>query len=60
MVQADAPAKDEGGPPPDFQMPDLSWMTKTIGWGVRARPEPNGGGLTIDRLNVGVYAEVPD
>ena len=40
--------------------PDLSWMEKTLGWGTRARPEPNGGGLTVDALNIGVYADIPD
>ncbi len=39
---------------------DLSWMDKTLGWGTRARPEPNGGGLTIGALNIGVYADIPD
>lgn len=42
-------------------MPDLSWMAKTIGWGIRARPDfDHGGGLTINALNVGVYSEIPD
>lgn len=43
-----------------LELPDLSWMQRTIGWGVKARVEPYGGGLTVDALNVGVYAEVPD
>ena len=40
--------------------PDLSWMEKTLGWGVKAQVEPFGGGLTVDRLNIGVYSEIPD
>ena len=39
---------------------DLSWMEKTLGWGTRARPNPNGGGLTVDALNIGVYSDIPD
>jgi hypothetical protein len=35
-------------------------MDKTIGWGIKAKVDPHGGGLTVDALNVGVYAEVPD
>ncbi len=48
----------DGNPVPP--LPDLSWMNKTLGWGVKARLDPNGGGLTINALNVGVYSEVPD
>jgi hypothetical protein len=41
--------------------PDLSWMDKTTGWGIRALPDlEHGGGLTIDALNIGVYSEIPD
>ncbi len=57
MVQATA----QDGAPQAPPMPDLSWMDKTIGWGIRARPDfEHGGGLTIDALNVGVYSEIPD
>lgn len=53
-------AKAETAPPPPVPF-DLSWMDKTTGWGVRARPDfERGGGLTIGALNVGVYAEIPD
>lgn len=48
----------DGNPVPE--LPDLSWMDKTLGWGIKARVEPFGGGMTVDALNVGVYAEVPD
>jgi hypothetical protein len=63
MVQQQTPPNQvqrdvDGNPVP--VMPDLSWMHKTLGWGVKARLEPNGGGLTINALNVGVYAEVPE
>lgn len=47
-------------PKEEIQINDLSWMDKTLGWGTRARPELNGGGLTIDAINVGVYADIPD
>lgn len=61
MVQQQQPGAQtdvDGNPVPE--LPDLSWMDKTLGWGVKARIEPFGGGLTINALNVGVYAEVPD
>lgn len=56
MVQQATPETDASADPP----PDMSWMQKTLGWGTRARPERNGGGLTVDALNIGVYADVPD
>lgn len=52
------PRDVDGNPVPEVA--DLSWMDKTLGWGVKARLEPFGGGMTVDALNVGVYAEVPD
>lgn len=55
MVQQQSPT-----PSADEELPDLSWMEKTIGWGIKAKVDPHGGGLTVDALNVGVYAEVPD
>lgn len=45
---------------PVAPLPDLSWMDKTIGWGIKAPIDRNGGGLTVNALNVGVYAEIPD
>ncbi|MEX2031990.1 MAG: hypothetical protein WEA81_03895 [Dehalococcoidia bacterium] len=61
MVQQQAPEvpRDVDGNPVSV-MPDLSWMDKTLGWGVKARVEPHGGGLTINALNVGIYAEIPE
>jgi hypothetical protein len=56
MVQQATPETDAAADPP----PDLSWMEKTLGWGTRARPEHFGGGLTIEALYIGVYADVPD
>jgi hypothetical protein len=56
MVQQAPAGSDAPAEPPI----DLSWMDKTLGWGTRARPEPRGGGLTIEALNIGVYADVPD
>jgi len=56
MVQQATPDTAASADPP----PDMSWMEKTLGWGTRARPEPHGGGLTVDALNIGVYADVPD
>ena len=46
--------------PPDFQIPEpqLRWMNRSREWGTRVRPGPKG--LTLERLNVGVYGEVPD
>ncbi|MBM3139120.1 MAG: hypothetical protein FJZ92_02610 [Chloroflexi bacterium] len=65
MVQAGSERPREtqpgAGAPPIEMAPDLSWMDKTTGWGIRARPDfVRGGGLTINALNVGVYAEIPD
>ena len=40
--------------------PDLRWMKQTLGWGMKAKQEPFGGGLTVDQLNIGVYSEIPD
>ncbi|MEX2373895.1 MAG: hypothetical protein WD800_08860 [Dehalococcoidia bacterium] len=65
MVQQQAQGQPpaDGAPAPAMpapEMPDLSWMSKTLGWGVKARVEPFGGGLTINALNIGVYAEVPE
>ncbi|MBM4410715.1 MAG: hypothetical protein FJ037_05230 [Chloroflexi bacterium] len=51
--------RDPGGDPVP-ELPDLSWIDKTLGWGIKARVEPFGGGMTVDALNIGVYAEVPD
>jgi hypothetical protein len=68
MVQATAqptgadgqPGQPEQAQPPQV-MADLSWMDKTTGWGVRARPDvERGGGLTLRALNIGVYAKIPD
>ena len=56
--QAGVRRDQDGTPVPE--LPDLSWMDKTLGWGIKARVEPFGGGMTVDALNVGVYAEVPD
>jgi len=63
MVQQQTPATGpqrdiDGNPVPEA--PDLSWMDKTLGWGIKARVDQFGGGLTVDALNIGVYAEVPD
>jgi len=61
MVQQQQPGANvdrDGNPVPE--LPDLSWMNMTLGWGVKAQVEPFGGGLTVDALNVGVYAEVPE
>lgn len=44
----------------EFASIDLSWMEKTLGWGTRALPEKNGGGLTVDALNIGIYSDIPD
>jgi len=44
----------------EFASIDLSWMEKTLGWGTRALPEPNGAGLTVDALNIGIYSDIPD
>jgi hypothetical protein len=61
MVQATAQPPAGGQPDPAQMAPDLSWMDKTIGWGVRAKPDfERGGGLTLRALNVGVYAKIPD
>ncbi len=64
MVQASAEPPGggpAGGQPEAPVMPDLSWMDKTVGWGVRARPDfERGGGLTLRALNIGVYAKIPD
>jgi hypothetical protein len=59
MVQQTAPNAGAADPEDDY-VPDLSWMDKTLGWGTRARPERHGGGLTINALNVGIYADIPD
>ena len=59
VQQQTGPQVDQDGNPVS-EMPDLSWMDKTLGWGVKARIEPFGGGLTVNALNVGVYSEVPD
>lgn len=59
MVQQQPPSRDQDGNPV-AELPDLSWMDKTLGWGIKAKVEPYGGGLTINALNVGVYAEVPE
>src|SRR5438552_12849280 len=37
---------------------DLSWMKVPTEWGIRVRPGNRG--LTVDMLNVGTYADVPD
>jgi hypothetical protein len=37
---------------------DLSWMKVPTEWGVRVHPGKRG--LTIDMLNVGTYADIPD
>ena len=42
----------------DVPEPALDWMTRTLEWGVRVKPDDNG--LTLDSLNVGIYGEVPD
>ena len=52
-----APGRDAG--PPVMPPTDLSWMTRTLEWGVRARVHPEGG-LTLGALNVGIYADIPD
>jgi hypothetical protein len=41
--------------PDDF---DLSWLKAQGDWGIRAKPGKRG--LTLDEINVGPYAEVPD
>jgi hypothetical protein len=37
---------------------DLSWMKVPTEWGVRVRPGKKG--LTVEMLNVGTYADIPD
>ena len=37
---------------------DLSWMKVPTEWGIRVRPGNRG--LTVDMLNVGTYADIPD
>src|SRR3989442_2969709 len=37
---------------------DLSWMKVPTEWGIRVRPGNRG--LTVEMLNVGTYADVPD
>lgn len=37
--------------------PRLNWMNQSREWGVRVNPGPKG--LTLGRLNVGVYGEIP-
>ena len=62
MVQKDSntssKAAYEGNALPD--LPDLSWMDKTFQWGTKALPEKNGGGLTLDALNIGIYGDIPE
>ena len=58
VQQQDAPGAADGEQ--EEPAPDLSWMDKTLGWGMKAQLEPFGGGLTVDRLNIGVYSEIPD
>ncbi len=58
VQQQQAPGAADGEQ--EESAPDLSWMEKTLGWGVKAQVEPFGGGLTVDRLNIGVYSEIPD
>ena len=62
MVQKDSntssKADYEGNALPD--LPDLSWMDKTFQWGTKALPEKNGGGLTLDALNIGIYGDIPE
>ncbi len=38
---------------------DMSWKTQTIQWGTRA-PVHKDGGLTLEAINTGAYAEIPD
>lgn len=58
VQQQDAPGAADGEQ--EEPAPDLSWMDKTLGWGMKAQQEPFGGGLTVDQLNIGVYSEIPD
>jgi len=37
---------------------DLSWMKVPTEWGIRVRPAKRG--LTVEMLNVGTYADIPD
>ena len=38
--------------------PNLAWKSRTLEWGVRAKPTKHG--LRIGDLNVGIYGEIPD
>ena len=42
----------------EVPQPDLSWMDKSLEWGVRVKPSKKG--LTIGSLNVGIYGHIPD
>jgi len=38
--------------------PALDWMSRTLQWGTRVRPDK--GGVTLGALNVGIYGDIPD
>ena len=42
----------------EVPQPDLSWMDKSLEWGVRVKPSKKG--LTLGSLNVGIYGHIPD
>ena len=52
------PDKDAEQPNPAVQVEPLSWMKDTLEWGARALPGENG--MTMRRINVGFYGEVPE
>lgn len=54
-MTTDRTAPSDAAAPP---LPSFDWMQQCFAWGTRARPGKEG--LTIGRLNVGFYAEVPD
>ena len=55
---SDIPDPDAVQPNPAVQVEALSWMKDTLEWGAKALPGKNG--MTMRRINVGLYGEVPE
>ena len=57
-AQSDPPSGESPNDEEEIPQPSLSWMDKTLQWGVKVKPGKKG--LTVDSLNVGIYGEIPD
>jgi hypothetical protein len=56
----DAFAQEAGAQFGQFQQQTTDPRQLSLQWGTRAKPSHPQGGLTIDDLNIGIYAHIPD